>query len=632
VRVAFFIVVVLVVLHKMRGDAAWATAMGVFVYFAIPSREFYMPTAPYQAVFFGSAVLLSIRTRDVYNEWVKGEVRTESHQAAAAVYDALRAPFVELICRGVLDGRDRDRLRAEAQALTERTIDEVRVKLVPAKLERIVRPLLTSRLEVAATVAVKEAERMLGIHAGAPPRNFLATMIERVTQAVDASTAEGLEAELDSHIATVDVAHERATRMFAAGDTGFLGIPMPSGGLIAVFSNSGIWFHFAFIIATAATAQTARYDVALASAQIDVVFLLLIPLAGIMLAIRTAEQFRLFLWSWIAGVSILCYNGVTMWLAHGGRADSVGGQAGDANWLGIIAVSVAPICISMVTGERKAIIRFAGLMGAGLSGLGIIACGSRGALIAVIVGVAYWFVWTNKKGLALSILLTGGAAFLVVAPEEFWERMGSMFLSEKNPWIHVQHEASAEMRKRFWVVAREVFAEKPWTGIGPKNYPKEVGVRGVLLEFNGVAIEMECHSTWLHLLAEYGIWGFIWIGAHLSSFFMIFRAMVLTRRLKNDPQYFWLTSYMVGIQGGWIGAWVAMSFVSSQWYDFNFWIFIVGPMALQIARHTIAYREWFELPLPTRDLPPPRYGPPAEGKLDLTHIDVSDQPALRPQS
>lgn len=628
-RVAFFIVLMCFALYKMRDDAIWAVAMGVFVYFAIPSREFYMPTLPYQALFFGSAILLSIRTRDLFNDWAKREIRGETQRAASAVYEAIRAPVAEIVARAALDRRPDAAAREEAMRLATERFEELKLTLVPAKLEAVVRSVLVSRLEAGLGAGLREAARMLGIHGGAPPRNFLPTMTERVLSAIDAAAGEGLEQDLDKQLALADSAHERAMRMQYSGDTGFLGIPLPSGGVVAILTNVGFWLHLAFTVATAYTAQTARYSVELASGQVQVCVLLLIPLCAIMVGVRTAEQLRVFLWSWIAGVLVLCYNGITLWLAHGGRADNVGGQANDANWLGIIAVSVAPIGFSMITGERNPLVRLGGLGVAGICALGIIACGSRGALIALVLGVAYWFVWTNKKGIALAILLTGGAAFLAVAPDEFWERMGSMFLKESNPWVIAKHESSAESRKRFWALARELFAEKPWTGIGPLNYPKEVAVRGIMIEFGEGPREMACHSTWFHLLAEYGVWGTIWMIAHLVSFGMIFRAMILTRRLKEDPQYHWLSSYMVGVQAGWIGGWLAMSFVSSQWYDFNFWIFVVGPTALKVAEHTLAYKDWFKRPLPSTELPPARYGPPSAGGLDLGRIDVSSQPVLR---
>jgi O-antigen ligase len=323
---------------------------------------------------------------------------------------------------------------------------------------------------------------------------------------------------------------------------------------------------------------------------------LFIPLLGIISQVRDARRLRMFLWAWMAGVGHIAYNGVTMWLSKGGRADDVGGQAGDANWLAMICVCVAPLALAMFIVEKKPLFRWGGLGAAGFYAMGVIASGSRGGLLALILGVGIWFVQTNKKGIAAGIMALAVGGFLLVAPESFWERMGTMFLgAENNPWIAKEHEASAQSRKIFWKLALTVFEESPFLGIGPMNIPEEAGERVWFIDPATGGTKYMTHNTWLQLLAEYGLFGStFWIGGYLLSLWCVFRAsMIAKQKLKDDPNYYWMPMYCVGLFAGWVANALAITFVSCQWLDYNYWIIVTGPLVLQIVRESAARSEWF---------------------------------------
>ncbi|MBK8014727.1 MAG: O-antigen ligase family protein [Deltaproteobacteria bacterium] len=635
-----FVVLLAVTLYNLRLNPAWAAAAACYFYFAIPMREFNMPSAPYQAGFFAVAVVLSVQSRYYARAESKKEIIERTRTATREVLTALRGPIVTLITRLTTADERRSTPETCSEASREARADIARLVPLhaPKKLVEVVRDTVSSVCDQAISRAAAEAESVRTRHGGGPmhSRGVLEANVVRQVEAsfnreLDIQTDRTLETTLEAAIAEYESSqHARPNEL---REYGILGVPLHRPALIAVLTNTGVWAHLAFTLATAICASHARWSQNAGEKQVELCWLLFIPILGIICGVRNAKQFRLYAAAWTLGVAHLCYNGVTWWLSHGGRADNVGGQQGDANWLGITAVSVAPVALAAFLSERNRWVAWAGLSLAGLCVLGVLAGGSRGALISLIIGVAYWFFWTNKKGIAAGLLLLGLAGFLFVAPASFWERMGTMFLPKtSNPYVVVELEESAQSRKRMWALAIQVFKEEPLLGIGPKNFPLENKVRGVALTADGAGLET--HSTWLQLLAEFGLTGApIWFLAYLTSLLCMLRAFLITRHLRGDPRYGWMPTYFLGFQAGWISNAVAASFVSCQWLDFNYWIFIFGPLALQIAKETKSYVEWFEVPGAPSEAPPaPRYGEPSAVGLDLTAIDLEDLPALRDEA
>ncbi|MCB9655198.1 MAG: O-antigen ligase family protein, partial [Deltaproteobacteria bacterium] len=583
------------------------------------------------------AVVLSVQTRYYARSESKKEIVERAGIAAREVLTAVRGSIVALIAR--LATAEVCRATPEICDVASREAREDIDRLVPLhapkKLVEVVRNTVTAVCDQAIGRAAAEAETVRNRHGGGPvhSRGMLEANIVRQVETsfdreVEGQTARTLETTLEAAIANHESSqHERSNEL---REFGILGVPLHRPALVAVLTNTGIWAHLAFTFATIICSNHARWSQYVGQKQVELCWLLFIPMVGIICGIRNAKQFRLYTAAWLLGVGHICYNGLELWLRHGGRADDVGGQQGDANWLGIIAVSVAPVALAAFLSERKRWIAWAALGLAGLCAIGVLAGGSRGALISAVVGMAYWFFWTNKKGIATGLLLLGLAGFLLAAPAAFWERMGTMFLPKtSNPYVVVELEESAQSRKRMWALAIQVFKEEPIFGIGPKNFPLENKVRGVAVNAEGMGLET--HSTWLQLLAEFGLTGApIWYLAYLTSLLCMVRAFLLTRHLRNDPRYGWMPTYFLGFQSGWISNAIAASFVSCQWLDFNYWIFIFGPLALQIAKETKSYVEWFEVPgAPPEEPPAPRYEAPSAVGLDLTAIDLEGVPALR---
>ena len=413
----------------------------------------------------------------------------------------------------------------------------------------------------------------------------------------------------------------------ADGAKGPLGIPIPNGPLGGLGKNPGFWLHVVFIFLTWYGAENALRDPVVSEARVWVAVLLLIPLIALCFAVRNARHFQLFTLAWMFGTWHLAMNGITFGLQYGGRADSAGGQGGEANFLGAVIVAVAPIAFGMAINMPTFFWRVAGLGCAGCYALGVLASGSRAGLLAMIGSLGYWLMCTHRKLVAVGLACVAASGFLVVAPESFWEKMGTiMGEKDKNPWVQTAVEPSKGERLVLWTLAIEIWEKHPITGIGPLNYPIISAEETDFTDPYKGQRGLQAHSTWLQLLAEYGIiGGIVWAGSYLFALVCFRRAR---RRMTGYAGYEWFPALCLGFEAGAIASAIVLSFNSFQWYDYIYWHMIFGPLTYEIAKTTAERLDWMKPGEYEMARPPPRYGPPRAGGLDLGSIELVEHSPL----
>jgi O-antigen ligase len=133
---------------------------------------------------------------------------------------------------------------------------------------------------------------------------------------------------------------------------------------------------------------------------------------------------------------------------------------------------------------------------------------SRGALVGLVVGIAF-LAWTEpraRRAIALSMIV--GAAIAV----SFAATHRADWLTAVSAKDRVASE-NVQTRLELWHAAAIMAAEHPLLGVGPGNFPSEVaGVTGQPLgERTFVA-----HDAYLEVAAEFGIGGLIAFLAFLA--------------------------------------------------------------------------------------------------------------------
>lgn len=617
---------------RLLKDPVWATMIVIYFYYAIPMREFYAPTLPYALIFSGLALALVWRTRIIAGDRAKKEIEERAVGAAKKAVETVSAEMIETLVNDMIDRRPRSEVVAHSIEENTPRMHEIVHEDAPGRVVSAAKAGVDQAVLPALQAAAAEAETVVN-QAGSTNTsrgNLRHALLTRVTPAFNAVIEKKLAPTVLEEVSKLADEYQRRMRTSSSTrDSGILGVPLPRLGFAAVVTNSGIWLHLVFVILTYIGAKNAVHSQALGMDRFAISYLLFIPMITIAATVRGAWQFRLFIWAWMFGVFHLSKNGIEFWASYGGRADQVGGQMNDANFFAAIVVTVAPIALSMFLVEKTKLLRWGGLFVAAVYAVAVIASGSRGGLLSLVGATGYWFLWTNKKGIAFGLMMMGAAGFLVVAPAEFWERMGTMFLpKDSNPWIVYSHEESAESRKVLWALAIEIFKENPMTGIGPNNFVV-VSAERTTYTFEG-ARGLMTHNTWLQLLAEYGIFGAgLWYLNYAAAIVWIMFARVKAKKLRGDKEYGWLPGYLLGMEAGLLGNAVSATFVSFQWLDYMYHIMVTGPLAYQVTMDTIRQREWFdEREVLTVAKPPPRYGPPKKAGLALDEIDLRSTPVI----
>jgi O-antigen ligase len=612
------------VLYKALRDPAWSTMAAVYVYFAIPPAEFGAPGFPYQPAFFGLAILGAFRYYRLFNSWGQDEITDAGIVVAKEAIALVQGKMIEALVHAGVHGKIRGEIRRAAIEASEQEAIDLVERRAPSSISVAVRRAVQTVLNAAADAGEKEALAALEGQVGKPKGQIHAALSARVPQAMQEAMEKALAPTVRENVQrTVESFEKDSEKMEKNAGRGPLGIPVPKGPIGGVLTNPGIWAHLGFATLTYVGAKNALYDTGVGMERFTVCLLLIPNILAIVASIRNARHFFMFVLAWLFGTWHICMNGVMYWLSYGGRADNAGGQGGESNFLGAIICAVCPVAFGLALNLKDPRFRLAALGGAGCFVLGVLASGSRAGLLAMFAGLGYWMMMTNRKTIALGVMFIAAAGFLVVAPDDFYERMGTI-LGEKdnNPWVKNEVEASKHERIVLWDLAIKIFKQHPGTGIGPMNYPRVSAEETNFTDAYQGRRGLQAHNTWLQLLAEYGIvGGIVWGGAFFFSIVCYFRARM---RMRHYPGYEWFGALCLGLESGALSTAVVISFNSFQWYDYLYWHFIAGPLALEIANSTAERLEWLK-PAKLDDIrPPPRYGPPKRDGLDLHDIDLAE--------
>lgn len=346
----FFVGLIFVIIMAFR-DPIWLVCAGAYVYFAIPFREFGVPSFPFQALFFASAVGTSFFYYWLFQKWGSEEIHEEGERAARAALEVAKPDMSEALVLAVLQDKLPGEIRQAAITQGEAKALEHLDQEVPGPISIPVRRALRTAIARAAEQGEKEIIKIQSLGARLTKGNMRVAVEERAVPIMHEVLENTIGPEIERNID--ELIREDAKSTNASTQRGPLGIPMPTGPIGGVLTNVGFWLHIVFIVLTYRGAKYAVYSYARAAPRVQVAVLLLIPILAILMSVRTAKQFRMFVYAWMFGTWHICMNGVTYWLQYGGRADNAGGQGGEANFLGAIIVAVAPIAFALAIDRRN---------------------------------------------------------------------------------------------------------------------------------------------------------------------------------------------------------------------------------------------------------------------------------------
>lgn len=194
--------------------------------------------------------------------------------------------------------------------------------------------------------------------------------------------------------------------------------------------------------------------------------------------------------------------------------------------------------------------------------LGVIFCGSRGALVGAgaIVLVAIFRRPGKLLGPVMLAALVGAVIFI----------MPKANLHRADEGIHYQTDADAQSRINFWKTGLEMFENHPLLGVGINNFPPTYRDK---YDFDRIPRERVPHSIFIQCVSELGIMGtlpliFIW--------FFFLRLNILTRRnllASNVGRRSFEFCLAVGLDLAFVGYVVTGTFLAVLYYP-QFWLLL----------------------------------------------------------
>lgn len=205
---------------------------------------------------------------------------------------------------------------------------------------------------------------------------------------------------------------------------------------------------------------------------------------------------------------------------------------------------------------------------------------SRGGMVALMLtGFVSMFLVPRHPKHFLYFLLAVTLS-IALAGKEVRERLSSAFVDEKT------RDEAAGSRLRQWGFCLEAIQSHPVLGVGPDHWP-------IAREYNWDG--GEAHSIWLHVAAEMGIPGLIF----LASFYLIcMRRLFPFTQMDRVPFDPWIQACSRMVIASLIGFSVSAQFVSLKDLEQPFYVTLVGGSALRLLHEyqvaaTAAWQAWW---------------------------------------
>ncbi len=205
-----------------------------------------------------------------------------------------------------------------------------------------------------------------------------------------------------------------------------------------------------------------------------------------------------------------------------------------------------------------------------MSLLTIMSTGSRGAFLSLGVAAMLMAYKTKYKVPAMAALVLAGVIGTAVAPQEYKDRIASMFVDAE------EQDDSVQGRFTSWMVATNMIKGNPVFGIGFNNMVHEYNryTKGIYNEEGGTDhYARVSHNSYFQIWAESGT------AAYLLFMFMIVGSIVslerLWRRCKREGDD-WAIPYCHAIQISMCSFMVGATFLNRAHFDFIYQLIVVA--------------------------------------------------------
>jgi len=313
--------------------------------------------------------------------------------------------------------------------------------------------------------------------------------------------------------------------------------------------------------------------------------------------LHSKQHVQILIWILAGSVAFYGVKGGLFTLRSGGE-HLVWGPEGsfiaDNNSLALASVMSIPLLRYLHLQATNRLLRHALLVAMPLCGLSALGSHSRGALLAILAMLAFFWLKTRAKvrtGLMLLVLVPVAIGLM---PQKWDERMRTIQTYEE--------DASAMGRLNAWRMAFNLAQDRPLVGGGFEIYNAEVFARYAPDPTDVHA----AHSIYFQMLGEHG---FVGLSLFLLLWLLLWRdASWIDRQAREREGWQWASDLARMVQASLIGYAVGGAFLNLAYYDvpYNLLVAIVATRVL-LERHLRSAAR----PAPTT-APPKAFGTIAE--------------------
>ena len=255
-----------------------------------------------------------------------------------------------------------------------------------------------------------------------------------------------------------------------------------------------------------------------------------------------------------------------------GRLEMSGGSMADPNDYAALLIVVLPFLFLVVTrpSTRIPLLRIVALIGVLVGLYMILSTGSRGGMVALIVGILYTFWHLNMMQKIVGMILVGvlGTGILFLLPQATRMRFTTTFSSKSAASTEDQRIAfeSAEARQYLLKKSISTTFDHPFFGVGVQQFEN---YEGTTSRKNGVQGSWhETHNSYTQMSSEGGIPAFLFFMiAIISTIRLMSRTFRKAREMPRTPRNIEITQtcFVVMIS---LMSFAACSFFLSMAYRF----------------------------------------------------------------
>lgn len=294
-----------------------------------------------------------------------------------------------------------------------------------------------------------------------------------------------------------------------------------------------LWFG-AFVLWSIVSGLGSQYPTVVSKHANDFVKIWLVFFAACN-ALRHPSQIRAFIICYLAIFALYPLRGLFMNVAGG--YSHLGRYAWNyifANPNDFATLTLLVFGLNMVALQSaiKAWQRWAAMLGAILMPVAILFTGSRAGFLGLVLFGALVLFRSRQKARMVLLAVVAALAVALAAPPAAWDRVRSLTKVKNTEVLQSEADESARQRYMIWQIAWKIWQDHPIYGVGLGAAPyANLSYAMTRPEWTLARARWNTHSTFLNVLAETGLPGFIFFS---GMFVSMFRLLARSRKAVEE--------------------------------------------------------------------------------------------------